>query len=173
MRDVQPVRSRASSSPVTLLASAIRPSRIARSPVARLLGELAQRTSFAGFALHVEDSGRNLQELLPHGLSKLADQDHVARGRERHHGAGAGVMDDLAFAGRPDFDLDADDPSFEDRAGSASGSNRPGQPETATGSWSAPWRRASAAPTKSRKNGCGRVGRDFSSGWNCPATKKG
>ena len=28
-------------------------------------------------------------------------------------------------------------------------------------------------PTKSRKSGCGRVGRDRSSGWNCPATKNG
>jgi hypothetical protein len=30
-----------------------------------------------------------------------------------------------------------------------------------------------AAPTKSRKRGAGRVGRDLNSGWNCDATKNG
>ena len=34
-------------------------------------------------------------------------------------------------------------------------------------------RRIFAAPTNSRNNGCGRVGRDRSSGWNCPAMKNG
>ena len=29
-----------------------------------------------------------------------------------------------------------------------------------------------AAPTKSRNRGCGRVGLERSSGWNCPAMKK-
>ena len=33
--------------------------------------------------------------------------------------------------------------------------------------------RAVAAPTNSRNNGCGRVGRDRSSGWNWPAMKNG
>ena len=33
--------------------------------------------------------------------------------------------------------------------------------------------RASAAPTKSRKSGAGRVGRDLNSGWNCDATNHG
>ena len=30
-----------------------------------------------------------------------------------------------------------------------------------------------AAPTKSRKSGCGRVGRDLNSGWNCAAQNHG
>jgi hypothetical protein len=32
---------------------------------------------------------------------------------------------------------------------------------------------SNAALTKSRNNGCGRVGRDVNSGWNCEATNQG
>ena len=59
----------------------------------------------------------------------------------------------------------------------ASSRNRPRAPSASTAALMpcarAPRCTPIAAPTKSRKSGCGRVGRDLNSGWNCEATNHG
>src|SRR4029077_8740356 len=88
---------------------------------------------------------------------------------------GVVLVDHLVVADPgPGLDLDAEvvaDPGDAGRRGLAHG-----RPQLGTAAVRSAVRRArcsAEAATKSRNSGCGLVGRDRSSGWNCPAMKRG
>jgi hypothetical protein len=76
--------------------------------VAGFLHQLSDGAVARGFALHVEESGRNLERGNAERRAKLADEQDVSLGRDRDDGASAGMADDLPVAGRPGLDLEAE-----------------------------------------------------------------
>ena len=118
----------------------------------------------------------DLRQHLPHGRAGTACTSRTSpRGRDRQHGRGTadGARPPMAEP-LPVLDVDREDQRPSNAVGRAAGLRHAGS--AADGRPCGP-RRARrcvcAAPTNSRNSGWGRVGRDRSSGWNCPAMKNG
>src|SRR6185312_5771373 len=117
---------------------------------------------------------RHLQQVVAYRRPELPDEHDVAVGRHGHDRDRVVLVDHLVLAdARPGLDLDAQVVAGPGEAGGR-GLGHAAQLGTAAVRSAVRLARCSAdAPTNARNNGCGRVGRDRSSGWNCPAMKNG